>query len=46
MIGSSLVAVLLCAAPMVDVSPYAVKRQADGSLEYSYDLTAVKAAGA
>ncbi len=36
---------VLAAAPMVDLSPFAVKHQADGSLEYSYDLTAVKAAG-
>lgn len=36
---------VLAAAPMADVSPFAVKRLADGSLEYSYDLTTVKAAG-
>ncbi len=35
----------LAAAPMADVSPFAVKRLADGSLEYAYDLTTVKAAG-
>ncbi|MDP1823867.1 MAG: hypothetical protein Q8L48_11505 [Archangium sp.] len=33
----------LSAAPLADLSPFAVKRQADGSLEYSYDLTGVKA---
>lgn len=32
-------------APMADLSPYAVKRLADGSLEYSYDLTALKLSG-
>lgn len=32
-------------APMADVWPYAAKRLPDGSLEYSYDLTAVKTAG-
>ena len=40
-----LTAVLLAAVPMTDVSPFAVKRLPDGSLEYSYDLTTVKAAG-
>lgn len=35
----------LAAAPLADLSPYAVKHQADGSLEYWYDLTAVKALG-
>lgn len=36
---------VLAAAPMVDLSPYASKRLADGSIEYSYDLTGVKASG-
>lgn len=36
---------VLAAAPVADVSPFAVKRLADGSLEYSYDLSAVKVAG-
>jgi hypothetical protein len=36
---------VLAAAPMTDVSPFAVKRLPDGSLEYAYDLTTVKAAG-
>jgi hypothetical protein len=40
-----LLALVLAAAPLADVWPYAVKRQADGVLEYSYDLSAVKAAG-
>jgi hypothetical protein len=35
---------LLTAAPVADVSPYAVKRLPDGSLEYAYDLTALKQA--
>lgn len=35
----------LAAVPMTDLSPFAVKHLPDGSLEYSYDLTAVKAAG-
>ncbi len=41
MIALALSAVL-AAGPMVELSPFAVKRQADGSLEYAYDLTAVK----
>ena len=32
----------LSAAPMVDVSPFAVSRAPDGSLEYSYDLSVLK----
>lgn len=32
----------LSAAPMVDVSPYAVTRSADGTLEYTYDLSAAR----
>lgn len=43
MIG--LLVVVLAAAPVADLSPFAVKHLADGSLEYSYDLTPVKAAG-
>ena len=43
-LSASLLAAL-AAAPIADLSPYAVKRQADGSLEYSYDLTGVKALG-
>jgi hypothetical protein len=35
----------LAAAPVADLSPFAVKHLPDGSLEYSYDLTAVKSAG-
>lgn len=45
MISLALTAVL-AAAPVAEVSPFAVKRQPDGALEFSYDLTAVKAAGA
>ena len=44
-LSASLLAAL-AAAPMADLSPYSVKRLADGSLEYSYDLTAVKTLGA
>ncbi len=40
-----LATLLLTAAPLADVSPFAVKHLPDGSLEYSYDLTAVKSAG-
>lgn len=40
-----ILALVLAAAPLADVWPYAVKRQADGTLEYSFDLSAVKAAG-
>ena len=40
-----LATLLLAAAPLADVSPFAVKHLPDGSLEYSYDLTAVKSAG-
>ncbi len=40
-----LIVTLLAAVPMTDVSPFAVKHLPDGSLEYSYDLTGVKAAG-
>ena len=43
-LSASLLAAL-AAAPIADLSPFAVKRLADGSLEYSYDLTATKAAG-
>ena len=42
---TGLVLVALAAAPLADLSPFAVKHLTDGSLEYSYDLTAVKAAG-
>lgn len=38
-------ALALAAAPLAEVWPYAVKRQPDGTLEYSYDLGVVKAAG-
>ena len=40
-----LATLLLTAAPLADISPFAVKHLPDGSLEYSYDLTAVKSAG-
>lgn len=40
-----LATLLLAAAPLADLSPYAVKHLPDGSLEYSYDLTAIKSAG-
>ncbi len=45
MILAAALTALLAGAPMVELSPYAVKRQADGALEYAYDLTAVKGAG-
>lgn len=41
-----LLGLLLAAAPMVDLSPYAVKPLPDGAREYSYDLAGVKALGA
>ncbi|MGV3625240.1 MAG: hypothetical protein ACO1OB_30795 [Archangium sp.] len=37
--------VSLAAVPMADVSPFAVKPLPDGALEYSYDLSPLKAAG-
>lgn len=39
------VATVLSGIPMADVSPYALKVQPDGTLEYSYDLTLTKASG-
>jgi hypothetical protein len=36
---------VLSAAPMADVWPYAGRRLNDGTLEYSYDLSLVKASG-
>jgi hypothetical protein len=42
---SSALTAVLAGAPMVDVSPFAMKHQSDGSLEYSYDLTLVKSGG-
>lgn len=36
----------LAAVPLADLAPYAVKRQPDGTLEYAYDLTAIKALAA
>ncbi len=39
------VVVALSGAPMAVVSPYALKHLPEGSIEYSYDLTAVKSAG-
>ena len=41
-----LLSLVLAAAPMVDLSPYAVKPLPDGAREYSYDLAGVKALGA
>lgn len=41
-LSSALVAAMMAGAPMVDVSPFALKHQADGSIEYSYDLSIVK----
>lgn len=38
------VSAVMAGAPMVDVSPFSLKHAADGSLEYSYDLTLVKSA--
>ena len=38
-----LLSLVLAAAPMVDLSPYAVKPLPDGAREYSYDLAGVKA---
>lgn len=38
------VSAVLAGAPLFDVSPYALKHNADGSLEYAYDLTLVKGA--
>jgi hypothetical protein len=35
--------VMLCAAPLADVWPYAVKRAPDGAWEYAFDLTPLKA---
>ncbi|MBL8924360.1 MAG: hypothetical protein JNJ54_36260 [Myxococcaceae bacterium] len=43
MITSVLVVAVLAGAPMADVWPFQGKRLADGSTEYSYDLTALKA---
>ncbi len=42
---SGALALLLAAAPLADVWPYAVRHQPDGSLEYVYDLSLVKRAG-
>jgi hypothetical protein len=43
MLASLALAVTLSAAPLADVWPYAVKHGADGTLEYSFDLSALKA---
>jgi hypothetical protein len=43
MILSTLAVALLGSAPMADVWPFKGKRLADGSIEYVYDLTALKA---
>lgn len=40
------VSAVLAGAPMVDVSPFAKRHNADGSIEYSYDLTLVKSSPA
>lgn len=43
MILSALTVAVLAGAPMADVWPFQGKRLADGSIEYAYDLTAIKA---
>lgn len=43
MISFAFVVAVLGSAPMADVWPYQGKRLADGSIEYAYDLTALKA---
>lgn len=42
---SGLALLLVLAAPMADLWPWAAQRQADGRVVYSYDLTALKASG-
>jgi hypothetical protein len=43
MIASVLAVAVLAGAPMADVWPFQGKRLPDGAIEYSYDLTALKA---
>ncbi len=42
---AAVVALAVASAPLAEVWPYGVKRLPDGTLEYAYDLSAVKAAG-